>query len=186
MPTLSGSCSIGTSSVIDPARLRPPVVSSKTWHWIQPSPFHTSHASGGAVGSTPMPSAWAEMSTRSTTPARLSRKPRLKVSPGLRSGEAKQATPAWLNRSSSHTSSVRRPPSLTVIAASSRGGAIARSSVVLKTTGDSSMPAVVVATSVPRGTTTTESSAEESQNVRSARATEGGNGSMPTMLRKWV
>ena len=46
--------------------------------------------------------------------------------------------------------------------------------------------AAEVITWVLAATTTGASSTAESQNVRSARATEGGNGSIPTMLRKCV
>ena len=59
-----------------------------------------------------------------------------------------------------------------------------RSSTVVKTTPSPSAALVCVITWVPAGTTTGCSSTAESQNVRSVRATDGGNGSMPTMLRK--
>ena len=60
-----------------------------------------------------------------------------------------------------------------------------RSSSVLKTTAsDCAVAPTVVITSVFAGTTTAESRTADNQKVRSVRATEGGKGWMPTMLRK--
>ncbi len=67
----------------------------------------------------------------------------------------------------------------------SSGGEMTRSDTVVNTTGAWSV-SPAVATAIPAGTTTSWSSAADSQKVRSHRATPGGNGSMPTRLRKWT
>ncbi len=164
------------------------MLSSVTCATSHASPFHTSHISGGLRGSTPMPSACAENESRSAVPARLSENPRWNASPGVSSGEAKQATPARSNRTPSHTSVARSPWTVVVIAANSLGGEITRSREVVNTTASALpllAPAVVIAC-VPAGTTTGVSSTVDNQNVRSTRAADGGNGSMPTMFRKWT
>ncbi len=100
----------------------------------------------------------------------------------------KHGTPTTLNRRSSHTSLTRSSSAVVVFAANSSGGAITSSPDVANTTGSSPplLAPTVVITWVPVGTITEVSSTAESQKVRSTRATDGGNGSMPTMLRKWT
>ena len=75
-----------------------------------------------------------------------------------------------------------------VSAVCSTGGEITNSVLVVKTTGsrpaDPAVAPSAVVTWVPAGTATGCSSGADSQNVRSACATDGGNGSMPTMFRK--
>ena len=69
-----------------------------------------------------------------------------------------------------------------VRAAVSTGGAMTRSEVVVKMTCSFTV-VDPVPTWVPEGTVTGCSRIADSQNVRFVRATDGGNGSMPTRSR---
>ena len=108
--------------------------------------------------------------------------PRYRASPSASGDDGKQTADWPGSVRSSQTSVDARCCAFDVCAVVSVGGLTTASAAVENTVASASSRAVD--TSVPSGMRTTRSAGEDSQNVRFARATLGGNGSMPTRLRK--
>ncbi len=171
----------GRCSTTSPALLSARVSSRSRAQATQPSAVHASQTSGGASGSTPMPSTWQPSRSATAHDGAASDRPNITVSSGCGTSEKHRthgppsSSSVW-SAPAPRASTVRRPTSVVGTTDSGR--------TVPNTTGSAS-GVRRVATSVPAGTCTTSRWGADSQNVTGTRAAVAGNSRTPISSRNF-